>query len=212
MCLVGKLPLVLCSETLKPVSLSPYSRVRNCKEQCGNDGEGGDIIWVTKYEKRPGEENVSFHQYVSRELNLKRKVHEKKLMIPHYTGSIQFCSFPLSESYCYQVFMAYKAWSISNKLTNRCGVSYRTQFQTFISSIQCHKSILLAYERAKRKKCQEDKGIFKHEPTSNVDYNQDMDIEFEGMDKDEAQETMQGPHVQISLPMIFKLLFVISEQ
>jgi hypothetical protein len=25
------------------------------------------------------------------------------------------------------------------------------------------------------------------EPTSNVDYNQDMDIEFEGMDKDEAE-------------------------
>jgi hypothetical protein len=45
----------------------------------------------------------------------------------------------------------------------------------------------LAYERAKRRKCQEDKGIFKHEPTSNVDYNQDMDMEFEGMDKDEAE-------------------------
>jgi hypothetical protein len=65
--LVGQLPLVLFSETLRPVSLSPYSRVRNFKEQCGNDGEGGDTSWVTKYEKRSGEENVSFHQYVSRE-------------------------------------------------------------------------------------------------------------------------------------------------
>jgi hypothetical protein len=83
--------------------------------------------------------------------------------------------------------MAYKPWSISNKLTNRCGVSYRTQFETFISSSQCPKSILLAYERAKRRKCREDKGIFKHEPTSNVDYNQDMDIEFEVMEKDEAE-------------------------
>jgi hypothetical protein len=90
MFLVGQLPLVLCSENLKPVSLSPYSRVRNCKDQCGNDGEVGDTSWVTKYEKQPGEENLSFHQYVSRELNFKRKVHEKKLMVPHYTGSIQF--------------------------------------------------------------------------------------------------------------------------
>jgi hypothetical protein len=128
MCLVGQLPMVLCSETLKPVSLSPYSRVRNFKEQCGNDGEVGDTSWVTKYEKQLVEENVSFHQYVSRELNFKRKVHEKKLMVPHYTGSIQFFSFPLSESYCYQVMMAYKPWSISNKLTNRYGVSYRTHF------------------------------------------------------------------------------------
>jgi hypothetical protein len=78
-------------------------------------------------------------------------------------------------------------WSISNKLTNMCGVSYRTQFEAFISSSQYPKSILLAYERAKRRKCQEDKGIFKHEPTYNVYYNQDMDIEFEGMDKDEAE-------------------------
>jgi hypothetical protein len=70
-------------------------------------------------------------------------VHEKKLMVPNYTGSIQFCSFPLSESYCYQVLMAYKPWSISNKLTNRFGVSYRTQFEAFISSSQCPKSILL---------------------------------------------------------------------
>jgi hypothetical protein len=42
MCLVGQLQLVICSDTLKPVSLSPYSRFRNCKEQCGNDGEGVD--------------------------------------------------------------------------------------------------------------------------------------------------------------------------
>jgi hypothetical protein len=39
-------------------------------------------------------------------------------------------------------------------------------------SYACPKSILLAYERAQRRKVQEDKGIFKHEPTSNVDYNQ----------------------------------------
>jgi hypothetical protein len=34
---------------------------------------------------------------------------------------------------------------------------------------------------------QEDKGIFKHEPTPNVDYNQDMDMEYEGMEQDEAE-------------------------
>jgi hypothetical protein len=50
----------------------------------------------------------------------------------------------------------------------------------------CSKSILLAYERAKRRKVQEDKGIFKHEPTSNADYNQNMDMENEGMEQDKA--------------------------
>jgi hypothetical protein len=34
---------------------------------------------------------------------------------------------------------------------------------------------------------QEDKGIFKHEPTSNVDYNQDTEMEMEGFDGDETE-------------------------
>jgi hypothetical protein len=56
-----------------------------------------------------------------------------------------------------------------------------------MASYSCPKSILLAYERAKMRKVQEDKGIFKHEPTSNADYNQDTDMEFEGMEQDEAE-------------------------
>jgi hypothetical protein len=56
-----------------------------------------------------------------------------------------------------------------------------------MSSDSCPKSMLLDYERAARRKVQEDKSIFKHEPTSNVDYNQDMDMEFEGMEQDEAE-------------------------
>jgi hypothetical protein len=94
--------------------------------------------------------------------------------------------------------MAYTPWSISNKLTHRCGVSYRTQFEAFISSSQC--PILLVYEREKWRKCQEDKGIFKYEPISNVDYNQDMDIEFEGMDKDEADALKMMSHYGSNVP------------
>jgi hypothetical protein len=43
------------------------------------------------------------------------------------------------------------------------------------SSPICPLTILLTYDMAKRRKLQEDKGIFKHEPISNVDYNQDME-------------------------------------
>jgi hypothetical protein len=51
----------------------------------------------------------------------------------------------------------------------------------------CPQTILLAYERARRRKLQEDKGIFKHAPTSNVDYNQEKEMEMEGFDGDEAE-------------------------
>jgi hypothetical protein len=95
------------------------------------------------------------------------------------------------ETYCYQLLLAYKPWSKSNPLSNKHGKTYRDQFLESTSSPICPQTILLAYERAKRRKLQEDKGIFKHEPTSNVDYNHDMEmdmeIEMEGLDGDEAE-------------------------
>jgi hypothetical protein len=83
--------------------------------------------------------------------------------------------------------LAYKPWSKSNPLSNKHGKTYRYQFLEFTSSPICPQTILLAYERAKRRKLQEDKGIFKHEPTSNIDYYQDMDMEMEGLDGDETE-------------------------
>jgi hypothetical protein len=71
----------------------------------------------------------------------------------------------------------YKTWSKSNTFSNKYGKSYYDQFLSFMTSDSCTKSILLAYERAKRRKVQECKGIFKHEPTS---------MEYEGMEQDEA--------------------------
>jgi hypothetical protein len=55
-----------------------------------------------------------------------------------------------------------------------------------VASYSCPKSILLSYEREKRRQVQEDKGIFKHEATSNVDYNQDIVMEYEGMEQDKS--------------------------
>jgi hypothetical protein len=69
------------------------------------------------------------------------------------------------------------------------GKTYRDQFLEFTSSLICPQTILLVYERANRRKPQEGKGIFKHQLTSNVDYNQDMEMEMEmeGLDGDEAE-------------------------
>jgi hypothetical protein len=115
-----------------------------------------------------------------------KKTRTSKEMCPHYTGSIHFCSFTILDTYCYQVLLAYKPWSKSNPLSNKQGKTFLDQFLEFTSSPICLHTILLAYDRAKRRKLQEDKGIFKHELTSNVDYNQDMEMEMEGLHVDEA--------------------------
>jgi hypothetical protein len=65
---------------------------------------------------------------------------------------------------------------VKNPLSNKHGKTYRDQFLEFTSSPICPQTILFAYERVKSRKLQEDKGFYKHEPTSNVDYNQDMDM------------------------------------
>jgi hypothetical protein len=121
--------------------------------------------------------------------NEPKKNRTSKEILPHYSGSIHFCSFPILETYCYQVLVAYKPWSKSNPLSNKHGKAYRDQSLEFTSSPICPQTILIAYERVKHRKLEEDKGIFKHAPTSNVDYNQDMEMEMEieGLDGDDAE-------------------------
>jgi hypothetical protein len=167
------------------VSLSPSRRICN-QIEAKKDKKLEDTSWVTDYERRTGDSTLCFHHYVTGVMNRKKNRILKEI-VPHYTGSIQFCSFPISETYCYQVLLAYKPWSKSNPLSNIQGKTYRDQFLEFLSSPICPQTIILAYERAKRRKLQEDKGIFKHEPTSNVDYNQDMEMEIEGLESDEAE-------------------------
>jgi hypothetical protein len=72
-------------------------------------------------------------------------------------------------------------------MSNKHGKTYQDNFLELTSSPIYPHTIILTYERANRRKLQEDKGFFKHEPTSNVDYNQDMGMEMEGIDGDEAE-------------------------
>jgi hypothetical protein len=111
----------------------------------------------------------------------RQKARTSKEIVHHYTESIQCCSFPILESYCYN---AYKPWSKSNQLSNKHWKTYRDRFSPL-----CPQTMLLTYERANRRKVQEDNEVFKREPTSNVDYNQEMEMEMEmgGLDGDEKQ-------------------------
>jgi hypothetical protein len=167
------------------VSLSLSRRICN-QIEAKKDKTLEDTSWVTVYEGKTGDSTLCFHHYVTGEMN-RKKTRTLKESVTHYTGSIHFCSFPILETYCYQVLLAYKPESKSNPLSNKQGKTYQNQFLKFVSLPICPQTILLAYERSKRIKLQEDKVTFKHEPTSNVDYNQDMEMEMEGLDGDEAE-------------------------
>jgi hypothetical protein len=86
MCLLGTLPLTLCSEKIEYVAFSPFRRVVNPKED-DQDNTTTKTDWVLKYESRQGELATSFHHYVTTEMNLKKG---RMLNILWCTGLHQF--------------------------------------------------------------------------------------------------------------------------
>jgi hypothetical protein len=94
MCLLAQFPLILCSERIETVSLSPSRRICN-QIEAKKDKTLEDTGWVTEYERRTGDSTVYFHHYVTEKMNPK-KTRTSKELLPHYTGSIQVCSFPIS--------------------------------------------------------------------------------------------------------------------
>jgi hypothetical protein len=138
MCLLGNLHLNLCLENIEDVSLSPFRRVVHRKEG-DQDNKTTRTYWVSKYESRQGGPVMSLHYYITTVLTLNKKAECKKEVVPHCTGSIQLCAFPLSETYCYQVLLAYKPWSNSNLLSNKCGKLFCNHFLSFVVSYSCPK-------------------------------------------------------------------------
>jgi hypothetical protein len=96
MCLLAQLPLILCSERIEPVLLSLSRRICN-QIEAKKDKTLEDTSWVTEYERRTGDSTLYFHHYVMGVMN-RKKTRTLKEIVPPYTGYIQFCSFPLSDT------------------------------------------------------------------------------------------------------------------
>jgi hypothetical protein len=62
MCLLAQLPLILCSEGIEHVSLSPSKRICNQKEAT-KDKKLEDTSWVAEYEGRTGDSTLCFNHY-----------------------------------------------------------------------------------------------------------------------------------------------------
>jgi hypothetical protein len=71
MCLLSQLPLILCSERIEPVFLSPSRLILN-QIEAKKDKKLEDTIWVTEYERRTGDSTLCFHHYVTGVMNRKK--------------------------------------------------------------------------------------------------------------------------------------------
>jgi hypothetical protein len=104
--LLAQLPLIRCSDRIEPVSLYPSRCIFN-QVEATKDKTLEDTSWVMDYEHITGDSTVCFHHYLTGILN-RKKTRTPQEILPHYTGSIHFFSFPISEGYYYQVLLAYK--------------------------------------------------------------------------------------------------------
>jgi hypothetical protein len=70
MCFLVQLPMILCSERIEPVSLSPS--IHSCNQiESKKDKTQEDTSWVTDYEWIAVDSTVCFHHYVMGNINRK---------------------------------------------------------------------------------------------------------------------------------------------
>ena len=84
MCELGKLPMVICSETIETVSLSGASRLQLEPNFSNN-------TFFAKYKNRVGNENLSLHQYFHYIKNDTQRSSSQKEIVPHYVGGSAIC-------------------------------------------------------------------------------------------------------------------------
>ena len=63
--------------------------------------------WVSKYRERTTDNDLSFHDFVLKKLNINVKATDS-LKLPHYSGVVQNCPLPLTEYYCEHTLLIYK--------------------------------------------------------------------------------------------------------
>ena len=113
--LLSGLPLTFSYETIEFISTT--------RKYNGHDNEGNNLhdetdkttkSWMKQYEFRKNYLNENFEDYVFRKLNESRD--DDKPIIPHFTGTLQICPCPLTESYAYQALTVFMPWSHDNPI------------------------------------------------------------------------------------------------
>jgi hypothetical protein len=170
MCHLAGLNLVLCSESIESVSISGTYKL-------GTENQAKATL-LSKYANRDStEKDMTLHQYFF--FTKQKSTQLRKPAIPHYVGGRSFPTYPVTEGYAKSVLTCHVPWiGSSNSQTNR---NYIQEFQDFIKSGDCPKSVKVAYGRVKARYLQKNKT---QEPTSQIQtinydtFSKDLDPEI----------------------------------
>jgi hypothetical protein len=78
MCIMGQLPLIICSERAEDVSLYPFRRIVSLKEG-SQDNITSKTDWASKHEFRHRELAMTLHYYDKTEIHQNKRENTKKI-------------------------------------------------------------------------------------------------------------------------------------
>lgn len=154
MVLLSELPLSSCTETIETLSINNSATLKNTGES------NTDKRFVTEYSKRPMEcEALSLYDYFLFKKNDGPRGKEgRKYIIPNMLGYSGLPRYPVTEAYARHTILVYTPWR--KYPTNQ---NWIEEFNIFIESARCPKSVKMGYERVKQRHIY---NLTYYEPTS----------------------------------------------
>ena len=139
MCHLAGLDLVVCSESIETVSISGTYKL-------GTEYQAKKSI-LSKYAMRESiHESMTLHQYFF--YTKQQYSNQRKPIIPHYVGGRSMPTYPVTEGYAKSILICHVPWIGSFGFQNK-NRNYIQEFQDFIKSNNCPKSVRIAYGRVK---------------------------------------------------------------
>jgi hypothetical protein len=167
MCHLAGLNLVSCSESIETVSISGTYKL-------GTQYQAKKSI-LSQYAARPiTYKDMTLHQFFFF-IKQHNSQSTKKQIIPHYTGGRSYPAYPVTKQYAKSVLTLHVPW-IGFSYLNNTNQNYIQDFQNFIASNDCPKSVKVAYGRVKARYYEKNKHF---EPTSQI-----QTIDYDTFSKD----------------------------
>ncbi len=144
MCEIGKLPLVICSESMDTISLSGMVKVKNA-ESCNYK------TLLAKYNTRTTHLDKSLHQFYHVIKNSHKHTNTKKELVPHYVGGGGQPTYPVSKKYAQVEMLKHIPWSKDVSLPEMNDDNILDLFEDFRKSPNCPSSVNISLERIKNR-------------------------------------------------------------
>lgn len=144
MCEIGKLPLVICSESIDTISLSGMVKVKNA-ESCNYK------TLLAKYNTRTTHLDKSLHQFYHIIKNSHKPTKTKKEVVPHYVGGGGQPTYPVSKKYARVEMLKHIPWSKDVPLPEMNDDNILHLFEEFRKSPNCPSSVNISLERIKNR-------------------------------------------------------------